>query len=54
MSDIPKVGEHRCAWFAHGFTRRCVVLLVDEQDRMAYVEFPEYDLPNEWVRWNQL
>jgi hypothetical protein len=50
----PKPGQELVHWIASGFTRRCVVIRVDRQDGMALVRYPEYDLQNEWVKWDNL
>ena len=51
--SMPQIGESVRVWYGSGFIREGRVLKLDEQDRMALVEFV-YDIPNEWVREDQL
>jgi|HubBroStandDraft_4_1064222.scaffolds.fasta_scaffold00019_97 hypothetical protein len=52
--DLAKIGSLRRAWLGIGFTRMARILAVDEQDGTVFVEWPEYNIQNEWIRLGQI
>ena len=53
MGELPQVNEHVRVWYGPGFIRSGYVIAVDNTDSEILVDF-DYDLPNAWVREDQL
>lgn len=53
MDELPEINESVRVWYGSGFIRSGRVISIDEQNRDVLVEFI-YDIPNAWVREDQL
>lgn len=52
--SLPKVGTSRRVTFNNGMTRIGLIVCYDFHHEMAYMQWVDYAIPNEWITVREL